>query len=310
MITTITLDPSFDIRYYLNGFKVNHTYKVISTKKAPGGKGINVSKVLKSLNTSFITTGLLGGTSGKWIKSELDSAGIENEFCFVSGETRTYVSIIVREDSQTDIYEKGPWINKKELSGFLEKYENYLEFSDIICASGDVPKGVPKDIYNTMIEMSNEKNSKFLLDTCAEITIKSIEAKPFLVKADKEKLEKMSKRTLETTDEIIAYGKTLVAKGAQNLLVPLGEKGAILINSDLVLRANIPQIHVVDTDGSGDAMIGGFAYALKNNYSLEDCFEFAVACGTANAMNAKTATVTSKDLKYLEKKIKIDVEEL
>ena len=305
MITTITLDPSFDIRYYLNGFKVNHTYKVISTKKAPGGKGINISKVLKSLNTGFIATGFLGGTSGDWIKHELDSLGIENEFCFVSGETRTYLSIIVREESQTDIYEKGPWITKKELNDFLEKYENFLAFSDIICASGDVPKGVPNDIYKTMIELANSKNSKFILDTCAKVTLESISAKPFLVKADKEKLEKMSYRDLESIEDIIKVGKKYVEKGIQNLLVPMEEKGALLINSDMVLRAKIPEVHVVDTDGSGDAMIAGFAYALKNGYDLEKCFEFSVSCGTANAMNSKTATVTDKDLAFLKNKIEI-----
>ena len=186
MILTITLNPSIDRRYNVKDFEKGKIFRTEDYQYTIGGKGINVSKVIKVLGQEVLATGFLGGNSGEYIIDGLNEMDIENNFVNISGQTRSCLAIISNDGSQTEILERGPLISEDEKNKFLTIYESLLDKVDIICASGSLPKGLDYNIYSDLIRIAKEKNKKFLLDTSGEALKQGIEAGPYLIKPNKE----------------------------------------------------------------------------------------------------------------------------
>ena len=308
MILTITLNPSIDRRYNVKDFKRGKIFRTEDYEYTIGGKGINVSKVIKSFGEEIMATGFLGGNSGKCILDGLDEMNIERNFIKISGETRSCLAIISNDGSQTEILETGPLISENEKNKFLELYEKLLDKVDIICASGSLPKGLDSSIYSELIKIAKKKNKKFLLDTSGEALKLGIEASPFLIKPNKEELENLLGYSMDSEEKLINAGRFLLNKGIEIVVISLGEKGALLFNGNYIYRANLPSIKAINPVGSGDAMIGGMAVGLSKNYDYENIIRLGTACGTANAMESETGKVDQNNLKKIIEKINIHKE--
>ena len=297
-ILTVTLNPAIDTGYHIENFEKNEMFRAIPNKTA-GGKGLNVSRVLRMLDSNVSAMGFLGGGNGRWIAKEIETLGIKNLFVEIKNDTRICIAIL-GENTQTEILEPGPEILEEELKQILDNYKTNINDYDVICISGGVPKNVPVDFYKTLCEIGKEK--KVILDTSGEQLVHALEGNPFLIKPNKDELESFFNKKLNTLDEIIESGKKLQELGAKNILISLGGDGGVYIGED-IYKINIPKINVINPVGSGDSTIAGFAYGLSKNFRLEDILKYSMACGMSNAMSPKTGNISQKEIKEFVEKI-------
>lgn len=303
---TITLNPSVDIRYSVDKFDKGKVFRTNDFGYTPGGKGLNVTKVIKALNEKVIATGFLGGMSGIFIKNKLDEMEIENNFLKIEGETRNCIAILSDDGSQTEILEPGPSIRENEVDDFNLLYKKLIDNNDVICASGSLPKGISLDTYKFLIETANRQGKKFLLDTSGEALKKGIEAIPYLIKPNKEELENLIGSKISTENDIIKGVIPIIKKGISIVVVSLGSKGSLVFNGNHMYRVIIPEVNVMNPVGSGDSMLAGFAVSINRNYEFEDMLKLATACGTANAMEKETGKIDIDNINLLTNKIKIE----
>ncbi|GIN56327.1 tagatose-6-phosphate kinase [Lederbergia ruris] len=310
MIVTVTLNPAVDIAYKVDHFKIGHGHRVEPGRKTAGGKGLNVSRVLKKLGENPVCTGFLGGNNGKWIMDQLGQEELEHTFIEIKGETRTCLAFLDEElGTQTELMEKGPVVSEEEQEEFEEVLKQLMSEAGMIIASGSLASGIPASYYREIGEWARAVHIPILLDTSGEALEKGIEGKPFLIKPNKDELCNYMNQPDLTLDEMIAAAKKICGQGVQYVLVSLGKEGAILVGNDHFLKAEIPTVQVVNPVGSGDSMLAGMAYALQKKYSLEECLKWACACGTANAMEQGTGTIQPHIVQELIRKTKITQEE-
>ncbi|MCR2044444.1 1-phosphofructokinase [Anaerosalibacter massiliensis] len=299
MILTITLNPSIDRRYYVKGFKKDKVFRAENVQYTPGGKGLNVTRVIKTFSDSLIATGFIGGKSGSFIEEKLDELNINHNFLSVNGETRSCLAIHSDDGSQTEILEKGPVISNEEISNFNHLYNELIRESEIICASGSLPQGLPLETYKDLISVAKSQNKKFILDTSGDALKLGMEASPFLIKPNKDELEKLVGHVITSNDEIVKAAKCLLENDIEIVVVSLGREGAIVFNKGYAYKINVPSVKTVNSVGSGDSMIAGFAISLMEGYDFEYMLKVAAACGAANAMEEETGKVNINNVRNI-----------
>lgn len=307
-VLTVTLNPAIDVRYSVDNFKLGNVNRTREIEKNAGGKGINVSRIVNLLGGDILATGIVGGFTGKLFLKKLNENTIKNNFLETEYETRTCIAIIDKNiDGITEILESGKG-DMEVCRLFIERYLEILEDKNIkvICGSGSLLRGIDPLIYNILIEEANKREVKFILDTSGETLIKGIEAKPFLIKPNKEELEDIFGKKLESVEEIVDATKELMKRGVQNVMVTLGGDGALLVTPTRIYRGTFPKVEIKNTVGSGDSTVGGFAYALSQEKELEECFKLGIACGTTNAMLDSTGTIDMDILNEILPKIVIE----
>lgn len=306
MLLTITLNPSIDRRYSTKGFEKGKIFRTDDFQYTPGGKGINVSKVIKALDEPVVATGFLGGRAGSFIKEKLDEMNITSDFISIKGETRSCIAILSDDGSQTEILEPGPLILQEDMERFVCLYEKLIVDTDLVCASGSLPRGLSLDTYKVLIQLANKQGKKFILDTSGEALKQGIEAKPYLIKPNREELESLIGKSICSENDIIKAAKSIINKGISIVAVSLGEEGSLVFNDNYMYRVKTPKINAINPVGSGDSMIGGFAVSIKRNYDFEDMLRLAAACGTANAMEEETGKVDINKVNKLMDEIIIE----
>lgn len=299
MILTITLNPSIDRRYNVENLEKGNIYRTSNYQYTVGGKGLNVTRVIKSFNEDVLATGFLGGYSGKFVEENLNGMGINHAFIPIEGETRSCLAIISEDGSQTEILEKGPHISKEDLNKFYALYDNLIDEADIICASGSLPDGIPIDIYKQLIILAKDKGKKFILDSSLDALRYGIEASPYLIKPNKYELEKLTGISIVDEKSIIKASNYLLDKDIEIVVISLGSQGSIVFYKDDVYRVRIPSVDLVNSVGSGDSMIAGLAVGLKRHLNFENMLKLGAACGTSNAMEHETGKVNHDNLDYI-----------
>ncbi len=305
MILTVTLNPSIDRRYIVEDFEIGKVFRAKEVQYTPGGKGLNVSRVIKDLQKDVVATGFLGGKSGQFILEKLEKLNIENKFIKISNETRSCLAILSNNRSQTEVLEPGPNISQDEIEDFYKEYKKLVDKCDIVCASGSLPRSVSIDMYAELIKIAKDKNKKIILDTSGEALKEGIKASPYMIKPNKEELEKIFNITIETESQLIDSIKKLKEYDIEMIVVSLGKEGSVICNDGKIYRAKVPEVRAINPVGSGDSMIAGFAVALNEGYDLAQVIRFASACGTANAMEKKTGKVDMKNVLKLIKLVEI-----
>lgn len=308
MIITLTLNPALDKTVEVSGFCINSLNKEIKTIKDPGGKGINVSKVLKSLGINSIATGFLGGDTGKFIENSLKAIGIGNDFVNITDETRTNLKIYDNTTEETtELNELGPIICDKKLEELKVKLLGYANESSIFVLSGSAPRGIEKNIYKEVIMELVEKGSKVILDADGDLLKYGIEAKPMLIKPNIHELERLNDIKLNTIDEIVKCCKTYIEKGIQNVVVSMGSEGALLVTNGLILKANPIKVKAHSSVGAGDAFVGAIAYALQNNLDVKSMMKLAIATSAGAVMTEGTKPMSREWIFENKEKVVIEI---
>ena len=306
-ILTVTLNPAIDVRYNIEKIEMGNINRTTAVEKNAGGKGINVSRVIKQLGGDILATGIVGGYTGKLFLSKLDKDSIENSFLETDFETRTCIAAIDKNTGKITEFLESAEGKEKDFEKFLEKYISILEKGiKLVCGSGSLLKGIKKDSYNILINEASKRGIKFILDTSGDTLAKGIEAAPFLIKPNQDELEDMFKKKFATLNEIVEGAREIIKKGVENVMVTLGGNGAVLITKNEVYRATFPKVQIKNTVGSGDSTIGGFAYGIAEGKTLEESFKLGVACGTTNAMLDTTGSIDLEILDTVLKSIKIE----
>ena len=210
-ILTVTLNPAIDVRYNVEKLDTGNINRTISIEKNAGGKGINVSRIIKKLGGDVLATGIVGGHTGKLFLSKLDKDGIKNNFIKTDFETRTCIAVIDKSTGKiTELLESAEG-KEKDFENFLKKYISILESGvKLVCGSGSILNGIQKDSYNILINEASKRGIKFILDTSGDTLIKGIEAKPFLIKPNQDELEDMFNKKFSTVNEIIEAARKIV----------------------------------------------------------------------------------------------------
>ncbi|MCI1857063.1 MAG: 1-phosphofructokinase [Sporolactobacillus sp.] len=305
MILTLTLNPAIDMNYQLDRLNINTVNRCDHVIKTAGGKGLNVTRVLKCAGANVCATGFLGGKTGEFIKQQLDMVSIHHRFVPIKGNT-WHCLAIMHEGNQTEVLEGGPTISPQEAQAFLDTYDRLLERATVVTASGSLPKGLSNVFYRQLIEKAAAKGKKFLLDTSGETLKSAIEARPYLIKPNWHELEAVVGTKLTTLADILAEVIKLSALHVPFVVVSLGKDGAIGCADGRAFMARPPEVRAVNPVGSGDSMIAGLAYGLEKGLTPEDSLVYGVAFGTLNAMAEKTGWIDARKIEAIVRQVTVN----
>lgn len=290
MIYTLTLNPALDHIVRLEKVEAGETNRMDAESVIAGGKGINVSKILKNLGERSIALGYIAGFTGKEIERVLrDEDKILSDFILVK-EGFTRINTKIKADVETEINGPGLTINEADRQELINKLED-VKNGDYLFLSGSIPDSLGNGFYAEIMELLKDKEVAIAVDTTGEALKLSLPYGPTLVKPNLRELEDFFGVTIEDPQQIEHYSKELQKMGAKNIIISMGGDGAYFLSSQgdgLFLAA--PKGEVIDTVGSGDSMVAGFMYGLKNQYSPIEAFKLGVSCGSATAFSENLGT--------------------
>lgn len=292
MILTVTMNPAIDVSYPLEEFKLDTVNRISNVLKTPGGKGLNVTRVLNEVGEKVTATGLIGGTNGQYVVQNLPKDVLPS-FYTIAGDTRICIAIL-HDNKQTEILEGGPTISEKESEGFLNHFKELVQKSDIVTISGSLPEGLPSDYYIYLIESAHQNGKKVVLDCSG----KSLEAvlkskhKPDAIKPNLEELSHLLKKEISSEYRVLKEILTdNLFEGIEWIIISLGKDGAFAKYQNKFYKVDIPVIEVKNAVGSGDSTVAGIASALRMNRNAEELLKHAMVLGMLNAQEEITGHV-------------------
>ena len=289
MIYTVTLNPAIDYLINLDNLEIGRINRVEDEKVYAGGKGINVSNMLKQLGHENTALGFISGFTGDFIVNTLMEKGINNKFISLkNGFTR--INVKVKGKEETEINGKGPVITDDEINELYKILEN-LNSSDILVLAGSIPSTLDDKLYENIMDRIKDKNVKVVVDATKNLLLNVLKYKPFLIKPNNHELEEIFNVKLNNNEEIIKYAKKLKEMGALNVLVSMGKDGALLLTeNDEVYVSNVAKGIVKNSVGAGDSMVAGFIAGYLNTNSYSEGLKLGAASGGATAFSYDIAT--------------------
>ena len=288
MIYTLTLNPAVD--YYVSADKItigeiNHSY---AESLQIGGKGINASIILNELGVQSVALGYLAGFTGDAVKRVLDKKGIANDFVFLdNGITR--INVKIKTNCETDINGEGPEIDYDAINALLPKFDQ-IKDGDILLLAGSIPNSMSHNFYANIVKKMQNKDVKIVVDSTKSLLTNTLRYKPFLIKPNDDELGEIFNVTISSFDDAIFYAKKLQDMGAQNVIVSMGSKGAIMVDFCGVTHiVESPKGHQISSVGAGDSMVAGFLAGFVETNNLNKALKLGIAAGAATAFSAGLA---------------------
>ena len=289
MIKTITLSPSLDYIVDVDSFKEGIVNRSNHEEIFAGGKGINVSIVLKNLGIDNEALGYIAGFTGDEISKRLSEFGVHCNFVKLH-EGMSRINVKLRSDKESEINGQGPKITNEDISILNEKLDS-LNDGDILVLAGSIPNSLPSDTYENIMSRLQGQGIKFVVDATKDLLLNVLKYKPFLIKPNHHELAEIFNTTLSTKEEIIAHGKKLQEMGAENVLISMAGDGAILITStEEIYFSEVPKGTLKNSVGAGDSMVAGFIAGFISTNDFKEAFKMGVATGSASAFSEGLAT--------------------
>lgn len=306
MIYTITINPSIDKHITIDKLIKDDAIRARSMHRDPGGKGINVSRVVKELGGATKAFGIVGGCAGYMMRDLLDRDKIDFDFIEIVGETRINVIITDLSDrTQTRISTSGPDVNSGNIDSLIALLDNANPRPSFWVLGGSLSPGAPKDTYKRLIEHLRGKGERCVLDTDGEALESGIEASPFLIKPNEYELQRLIGKRIENDEEILKAAEELCNKGIEIVVISLGKKGAFVVTKKQAFKLESIDVEVRSKVGAGDSLIGGFLVSLEKSQDLEEAGRYGVAAGTAAVMTEGTKLCLHEDVEKLFNLIKV-----
>lgn len=287
MIYTVTLNPSIDYIVRLDKVNLGSVNRMDSDDKFAGGKGINVSRVLKRLGIENTATGFIGGFTGKFITDNLVSEGIASNFVEVNQDTR--INVKIKADAETEINGPGPEISTEKLAE-LKEILSSLTPADTVVFAGSSPKNLGNVVYKELIGLTRKTGAQVVCDFEGQTLLDSLEFEPLLVKPNNHELGDIFGVKLENLDQIESYARQILDKGAQHVIISMAGDGALLVTSERTYFAKPIKGTVKNSVGAGDSMVAGFTGEFVRSGDAVEAFKWGVACGTATTFSDDLAT--------------------
>ena len=289
MIYTVTLNPSLDYVVDVDDFELGRTNRAVSERLYAGGKGINVSFVLKNLGFESTALGFSAGFTGEEIKKQIQERGItENFITVLNGQSR--INIKLRGQQETEINGMGPDIEKEHIQQLLKKL-SVLSTGDYLILAGSVPMKINDTIYYDILKTLDKKGIKAVVDTTGDLLLNVLKYHPFLIKPNIHELSELFSTEIKTKEEVVQYGLKLQDMGAQNVIVSMAGDGAVFIcENGEIYKSEAPKGVVKNSVGAGDSMVAGYLAGFCETKDFAKAFKMGVCTGSASAFSEDLAT--------------------
>ncbi|MBL1229034.1 1-phosphofructokinase [Enterococcus sp. BWB1-3] len=301
MIYTVTLNPSIDYIVHVNHLEIGGLNRMQTDIKLPGGKGINVSRVLKRMSIESTAMGFIGGFTGTFISDWLSSEKIKTSFTGVKDDTR--INIKLKSDQETEINGTGPVISDEEAEQLKVQF-SVLSPGDIVILSGSTPPSLPVGFYKELIELVTSSGAEFVIDTTGEDLKIALGKRPLVVKPNNHELAELYQTSFTSVSDILPYGQQLLKEGAKYAIVSMAGDGALLFTKEAVYQSNVLNYPLKNSVGAGDSMIAGFVGKFSETNDPIEAFKWGVACGSATAFSDDLAAAELINKLVNEVKIK------
>ncbi len=308
MIYTLTLNPAVDRELTVPAIEFDAVLRASHAQVDFGGKGFNVSRLLKALGADSTAVGFLGGKAGEILQEGLQSLGIGTNFVWVPGETRTNVSIVTPTGGHyIKVNEKGPVIPPAKQKELLDKIGKLARPGDWWVLAGSLPPGVPDSFYAEIVRLLTRCGAKAVLDTIGEPLRLGCNEKAFLVKPNVEEARAITGLPVESPADIVRAAAEIQKMGAENVVISLGKTGALLQTGAGAWLAHSPAVVEKNPIGAGDSMVGGVVWALTGGRSLQAALGWGVACGAATASLSGTEVGSRALIEELLEQVHIEL---
>lgn len=307
MIVTVTMNPAIDKTLELDVFSHGGLNRIKNSVSDAGGKGINVSKTIRSIGGETIATGFLGLGQSQVILDCLEKENIKNDFVFVDGITRTNTKVVEKDGTLTELNEQGMTVPRDKIGDLIEKLMGYAKEDTLFILAGSIPKGVDTDIYARITNAVKEHGAKVFVDADGELFVKALEAAPSIIKPNEVELcEYFGYKDEADEAVIIDFGKRLLEKGIDTIAISRGSKGAVFLTKDKVIRCDGLKVEARSSVGAGDAMVAALSYAISKNMSFEDSIRLSVATSAGAVTTVGTKPPSRELIDELVKQVVIE----
>ncbi len=305
-IVTITLNPALDHTVHIPQFQTGEVNRAQQQRIDPGGKGINVAKVVRALGYPVAVTGFLGQDNSKVFNEYFQRKAIDNFFVEVTGAARVNIKIVDDHNGQvTEINFPGLISTSSDLAKLTGVIRSLTDDRQYFVISGSLPQGLPDTIYGQLIEILKGQRVKVLLDSSGAALREGIKALPDAIKPNLEELSQLMGKSLEKEDDIKKAIAELLAGGIKQVVVTLGSQGAIIADKEQTLRVRPPTVIAKSTVGAGDALVAGFVVGQTQGLSLAECARLGTAAATASVIQPGTQAGSMKEVARLLAEIEI-----
>ena len=289
MIYTITFNPAVDLVIQVPNCQLGALNRSKGEEYVAGGKGINMSIVLKRLGVDNIATGFLGGFSGKFIEEFLEKEEITPQFIVVEGTTR--INVKVKGEVETEINAAGPNVGVEKFQQLMNYFKDVLKEGDIVFLAGNAAPGLDEMSYVEIAKLCYARGVKLVLDTTKDLLLACLPYHPFMIKPNLHELEELFGVTIQTKEEMLNYAFQLREKGARNVLISCGGEGAFLVSeTGQVFTSNTPKGMLINSVGAGDSMLAGFMAKFFETNDYRMSLKQGAASGSATAFSVGIAT--------------------
>lgn len=289
MIYTVTFNPSLDYIVTVDDFKLGLVNRTSNEIMFPGGKGINVSMVLKNLGYDSTALGFMAGFTGNEIARLLAERDVHSDFITVEkGLSR--INVKLRSNEESEINGMGPAIEQKNIDQLYAQLDT-LQDGDTLVLAGSIPSVMPSSMYMDIMEHLSDKKLQIVVDATKNLLVNVLKYHPFLIKPNNHELGEIYGVELKTREEVIPYARKIQEEGARNVLVSMAGEGAILLAEDgQVYMSEPPKGKVVNSVGAGDSMVAGFLAGYMKSHDYEEAFYMGLCTGSASAFSENLAT--------------------
>ncbi len=299
MLYTVTFNPSLDYYVKVNNIRRGAVNRTAGEKMTVGGKGLNVSLVLKELGDETYALGFVAGFTGKAICEEIKKSGLEGDFLEVEGQSR--INVKIKSVAETDINGTGANVTEEDVARLARKLKRVIRSGDWLIICGSVPPSLPLTAYSDFLEeLKPPKGVNVVVDASGELLTESLKHKPFLIKPNLFELcEIFGVPNTIDTKKIVECARKLQHLGARNVIVSLGADGSVMVTeTDQAMYVRAAKGQLINSVGAGDTMVAGFIHEYIKTGNYFKSLNFATAAGSACAF---TETLPTKEqIDYVE----------
>lgn len=307
MIVTVTMNAAIDKTVEITKLNPGGLNRIHKVEYDAGGKGINVSKTIHELGGKSIATGFLAGNAGKTIEDVLKKKGIQTDFVWTDGETRTNTKVLEENGEVTELNEPGPEITEEQEKALLSKLKDYAGEGVLFVLAGSIPNGLKVDIYEKMIRLLHAKGAKVLLDADGCMFRQALQAGPDIIKPNRAELEEYMGIDYRASDrDLVITSRKLLEKGIQTIVVSKGKGGALFFRDGYEVRCPALSVKAHSTVGAGDAMVAALSYSWDQNLSEEETVRICIGASAGAVTTVGTKPPARTLVNELMEQVKIE----
>jgi 1-phosphofructokinase family hexose kinase len=294
MIITVTLNTAIDKTLSVPNFRLGRRHRTVEQTTMPGGKGVNVARVLKTLGAPVIATGFAGGPTGTRIVEQLTQLSVLSDFVRIREESRTNTAVIdPTTGEQTEINERGPKVNEQEIELFVDKLLYLAKGASMCVFAGSLPRDVDIDVYARLIRELRRLGVITVVDTDGDPLRRAVRAEPDVVSPNVLEAEELVGHEFNDDEDRVIAVREMVGLGAREAIMTMPDGCfAHMLPAEpngepSLFRVNVPAgaVEPRATVGSGDAFLAGYVAARYNERPTAECLAYGVACGAESTQH-------------------------